>query len=65
MVYSNHIKLNYLLKKAFIGWSKNYTAEERQLNRYRDVNQKIAHLRSFKTQLYLKIKEADLKDEAG
>lgn len=27
VVYSNHVKLDFLQKKALFGWSRNYTAE--------------------------------------
>ena len=32
---------------------------------YRDVSQKISHLRSFRVDLYLKIKQKDLKFDDG
>jgi hypothetical protein len=53
------------MDEVFRGWSSSYTAEEKSKNAYRDVPQKISHLRSFKASLYMKIKEEDLKDLHG
>ena len=47
------------------GWSKVYTDEQKAGNLYRDVPQKISHLRSFRIDLYMLIKQRDLKDENG
>jgi hypothetical protein len=65
VVYSNHLKVYWHQDDVYPGWSAAYTEEEKRDNAYRDVPQKIAHLRSFKASLYLKIKEADLKDKYG
>lgn len=61
------ISLEYWVYDNFIkdGWSKPYTDEEKTKNMYRDVPQKISHLRSFRIDLYLQIKERDLKDVNG
>jgi phospholipid N-methyltransferase len=50
---------------VYRGWSQSYSDDDKKNNRYRDVIQKIAHLRSFKAKLFLKIKEADMKDAKG
>lgn len=52
------ISLEYWVYDNFIkdGWSKPYTDEEKTNNLYRDVPQKISHLRSFRIDLYLQIK---------
>lgn len=65
IVYSNHIKLQWHLNRVGPGWSSDYTAGEKKNNMYREVDQKISHLRSFKASLFLKIAEADLKDDKG
>jgi hypothetical protein len=65
VVYSNHIKLQWHLSRAGPGWSVAYSDSEKKNNMYREVDQKISHLRSFKASLFLKIAEADLKDERG
>lgn len=65
VVYSNHLQFYTHTKQVYRGWSMNYADDEKKNNRYRDVPQKIAHLRSFKAKLYRLIKEADLKDENG
>jgi glycosyltransferase involved in cell wall biosynthesis len=61
------ISLEYWVYDNFIkdGWSKPYTDEEKTKNLYRDVPQKISHLRSFRIDLYMQIKERDLKDVNG
>ena len=38
-------------------WSEEYTLEEKQNNYYRNVGQKISHLRSFRIDLYRQIRE--------
>jgi glycosyltransferase involved in cell wall biosynthesis len=65
VVYSNHLQFYTHIKQVYRGWSMNYSDEEKKNNRYRDVPQRIAHLRSFKASLYRQIKEEDLKDEKG
>lgn len=65
VVYSNHIQFYTHIKQTYRGWSMDYSPEEKKNNLYRDVVQRIAHLRSFKARLYLAVKEADLKDEKG
>jgi hypothetical protein len=47
------------------GWSLPYKEEEKANNSYREVAQKISHLRSFRVDLYLEIKEKDLKNKEG
>lgn len=56
VVYSNHLQFYQHTKQVYRGWSMSYSDEEKKNNRYRDVPQKIAHLRSFKAKLYLAIK---------
>lgn len=56
VVYSNHLKLYWHQDDVFKGWSSAYTAAEIKGNAYRDVPQKISHLRSFKVSLFLRIK---------
>ena len=46
-------------------WSQEYTDVQKKNNMYRKVPQKISHLRSFRVDLYLKIKEKDLKFDNG
>jgi hypothetical protein len=48
------IALEYWMMDDFIkdGWSMPYTDEEKAKNMYRDVPQKISHLRSFRIDLY-------------
>ena len=65
MVWSNHIQFYQHTSKALRGWSMSYSQQEKDQNRYRDVPQRIAHLRSFKIKLFLNIKEADLKEDNG
>lgn len=65
VVYSNHLKLYWHQNDVFKGWSAAYSAEEVGDNSYRDVPQKISHLRSFKVALFLEVKEEDMKDEHG
>jgi hypothetical protein len=65
VVYSNHLQFYTHTRQVYRGWSMNYGDDEKRSNRYRDVPQKISHLRSFKASLYLKIKEEDLKDKNG
>jgi hypothetical protein len=65
VVYSNHIRIQWHLSRAGAGWSAPYTANEKKNNMYREVDQKISHLRSFKANLFLKIAEKDMKDDEG
>lgn len=65
VVYSNHLQFYTHTGNVYRGWSMSYTDQQKKDNRYRDVPQRIAHLRTFKTKLFLKIKDADLKDEKG
>lgn len=65
VVYSNHIKMQWHLGRVGTGWSLDYSEAEKRNNLYREVPQKISHLRSFKAALFLKIAEADLKDQSG
>ena len=61
------IALEYWIMDDLVkdGWSMPYSQEEKANNLYRDVPQKISHLRSFRIDLYREIKEQDLKDEKG
>lgn len=65
MVWSNHLQFYNHIRQVYRGWSYNYSDDEKRNNRYRDVPQKISHLRSFKAKLYRMIKEEDLKDKDG
>lgn len=56
VVYSNHIQFYRHTNNAHRGWSMSYSQAEKDQNRYRDVPQRIAHLRSFKVKLFLNIK---------
>lgn len=61
------ISLEYWLEEDMVkdGWSLPYKEEEKANNSYREVAQKISHLRSFRVDLYLEIKENDLKNKEG
>ncbi len=65
VVYSNHLKVYWKREVVYIGWSSDYSDEEKKGNRYREVPQKISHLRSFRRSLFMKIRESDLRDEHG
>ena len=65
VVYSNHLQFYTHTRQVYRGWSMSYSDDEKRSNRYRDVPQRIAHLRSFKASLFLKIKEEDMKDKNG
>lgn len=65
IVYSNHLQFYTHTKQVYRGWSQPYSEDDKRKNRYRDVPQKIAHLRTFKAKLFLKIKVEDLKDLNG
>ena len=65
MAWSNHIQFYQHTRKLMKGWSMNYSPEEKKNNKYRDVPQRIAHLRSFKIKLFRAIKDEDFKDDDG
>lgn len=48
-----------------LGWSFAYSEEEKRGNKYREVAQKTAHLKSFKASLFKRIREEDFKDNDG
>lgn len=56
IVYSNHLQFYTHTKQIYRGWSQSYSDDDKRNNRYRDVIQKIAHLRTFKAKLFLSIK---------
>ncbi len=51
--------------RAQVGFTSEYTDEEKRNNAFREVNQKFSHLKSFKAELFLQIKEQDFKDSDG
>lgn len=61
------IAFEWWIQDGFVkdNWSQEYTDIEKKNNMYRDVGQKISHLRSFRIDLYRQIKEKDLKFPNG
>lgn len=65
IAYSSHIF--YAEDKGYIseGYSQAYSTLSIQKQNYRKVIQKFGHLRSFRTELFLRINEQDFRDVRG
>ena len=63
--YSNHVY--YAEDEEYIskGYSEAYSKLSVEKQNYRKVIQKFGHLRSFRTELFFKIREQDLRDKHG
>jgi hypothetical protein len=63
--YSNHVY--YAKDEGYIskGYSEPYTKLSIEKQNYRKVIQKFGHLRSFRTDLFLRIADRDLRDSKG
>lgn len=52
-------------QEMYQGYSGGYSQLSIQKQNYRKIKQKFGHLRSFKTELFFRIREVDLRDQAG
>jgi len=56
IAYSNHIYYMQDSKSILKGYSQEYSALSKQKKNYRKIPQMFGHLRSFRTDLFLRIK---------
>jgi glycosyltransferase involved in cell wall biosynthesis len=52
-------------RNIMLGFTSEYTQNDKDKNMYRSAPQRFSHLRTYRSQLFLKIKEKDFKDDQG
>jgi glycosyltransferase involved in cell wall biosynthesis len=52
-------------ENVMLGFTSDYTDKEKEYRKYRQAPQRFSHLRSYRTELFLKIKKEDFQDKDG